>query len=173
MKIIPILDDITTMEVDAVVNAASKSLLGGGGVDGAIHAAAGPELLEECRGLNGCNPGQVKATGAYKLPAKYILHTVGPVYGHEAGNEARILKDCYFNSLIIADSLDIKTVAFPLISTGAFGYPVEEAVEIIESAIKDFAIRHQDTQIVKMYLVAFSELNLLILNQKFNFNNSD
>lgn len=130
--------DITKLEVDAIVNATDERMSGGGGVDLAIHRAAGPELSEECKKLGGCKTGEAKITKGYNLPAKYVIHTAGPVYGKENGNEARLLADCYGNCLKSAREKGIRTIAFPAISTGAYCYPKNEAAEIAVKTVQDF-----------------------------------
>lgn len=136
MEIHVIEKDITKLgnKVDAIVNAANETLLGGGGVDGAIHFAAGPKLFEECLTLHGCNPGEAKVTKAYNLGNKYIIHTVGPRY-YSSPNPEETLRNCYINSLKLADELGLESIAFPSISTGAFAYPIEEAAEVCAKAI--------------------------------------
>ena len=135
MKINFDIGDITKLDVDCIVNAANRTLLGGGGVDGAIHRAAGPELLAECRTLHGCNTGEAKITKGYRLRAKYVIHTVGPIYSGRSSDEVD-LRNCYYHSLELAKSYNIHSIAFPAISTGVYGYPMQEAAEIALTTIK-------------------------------------
>lgn len=140
-----VLGDITKQaDVEVIVNAANSTLLGGGGVDGAIHRAAGPELLKECRTLHGCYTGEAKITGAYNLPCKYVIHTVGPIYYDGNHDEAKLLANAYRNSLQVALTHGIRTIAFPSISTGAYHYPLEAAAEIAVKTVKEFNKEHTD-----------------------------
>ncbi len=154
--------DITTLEVDAIVNAANSSLLGGGGVDGAIHRAAGPELLDACRTLGGCATGDAKATPGFRLPARWVIHTVGPVWRGGTAGEAELLAACYRRSLEVADELGARSVAFPAISTGIYGYPADEAATI---AVDTIATTPTAT-VELVRLVAFDERTLRLYEQR-------
>ena len=161
-----IIDDITKQNVDAIVNAANNALLGGGGVDGAIHNAAGNELLAECRTLNGCETGQAKITKGYKLPAKYIIHTVGPIWSGGQNNENELLANCYKNCLKLAVENNIKTIAFPSISTGIYGFPIENASEIALNEILSFLKENKMIELVK--IVCFGQNAYNIYNKKYS-----
>jgi O-acetyl-ADP-ribose deacetylase (regulator of RNase III) len=155
-----VLGDITKLEVDAIVNAANQTLLGGGGVDGAIHRAAGKELLTECKGLNGCETGEAKITRGYNLPAKYVIHTVGPIFKGGKNNEQQKLASCYRRSLEVAIENGLKTIAFPNISTGVYGYPKLEAAEIAIKEVAVFLAKSPD--FIQVVFCVFDEENFKI-----------
>lgn len=155
--------DITTLQVDAIVNAANKTLLGGGGVDGAIHRAAGPELLSECKTLNGCETGNAKITKGYKLPAKYVIHTVGPIYNNGANKEEEKLASCYSRSLELAVQNNVRSIAFPNISTGVYGYPKQEAAKIAINQVKCFL--EVNSEIEKVIFCVFDENNYTLYKE--------
>jgi O-acetyl-ADP-ribose deacetylase len=154
-KIAIIQGDITKLDVDAIVNAANTTLLGGGGVDGAIHRAAGPELLAECRTLGGCKPGEAKLTRGYRLPARFVIHTPGPVWHGGQRGEPKILANCYRSSLQLATENGIKTIAFPAISCGAYGYPIPDAATIAVKTARDFL--ETEDKIDKVIFVLWGE----------------
>lgn len=159
-------DDITKLKVDAIVNAANSKLAGGGGVDGAIHKAAGMQLLEECKTLNGCETGSAKLTKGYNLPAKYVIHAVGPVWRGGQNKEAELLKSCYTTSLNVAVEHGCRSIAFPNISTGIYGFPKEEAAKIAIDTVVEFIERNDSLN--EIYFVCFDEENHSLYNKILN-----
>ena len=154
--------DITQLKVDAIVNAANSTLLGGDGVDGAIHWAAGPQLLAECKTLRGCNVGEAKITRGYNLPAKYVIHTVGPVWQDGYHNEDKLLKKCYLNSLKLVEAKGIKTIAFPNISTGVYGFPKVTAAKIAVETVEKYL---SSSKLAKVIFCVFNDENYQIYNK--------
>lgn len=159
-------DNITNLSVDAIVNAANTSLLGGGGVDGAIHKAAGPKLLEECKTLGGCSPGQAKITKGYNLQAKFVVHTVGPIWRGGCKGEPRLLASCYFSSMKLAQAYNIKRIAFPAISCGIYGYPISQAATIAVKEVANYLELH--SEIEEVILVCFDDAVFAAYQQAFD-----
>ena len=172
-RVLVVIGDITRQDVDAIVNAANSTLLGGGGVDGAIHRAGGPEILKECRQIrntiypDGLPTGEAVITTGGNLPAKYVIHTVGPIYGNESGREAELLAACYQNSLLLALQHGVTSIAFPAISTGVYGYPKQEAAKIASATIKHFLTA--DQQIQQVCLVFFQERDARVFREYHEF----
>ena len=172
-RLVAVIGDITQQQVDALVNAANSSLLGGGGVDGAIHRAGGAEILNQCREIrrtqfpDGLPTGEAVITTGGKLYAKHVIHTVGPIYGSHGGSEAALLAACYENSLTLAVNHSLSLIAFPSISTGVYGYPKAEAAEIASQTIQNFVMRSNQIQTVKLVFFQASDLETFVANQKF------
>ncbi len=165
-KLKTVLGDITKIKADAIVNAANKTLLGGGGVDGAIHRAAGPQLLKECRTLNGCETGEAKITKGYNLPAKYVIHTVGPVWRGGNLGEDKLLMNCYINSLKLADENKIKSIAFPAISSGVYGFPLEPSATIAITTVADYLSKNSGIE--QVIFVEYSQYDYDVYNKLLN-----
>jgi O-acetyl-ADP-ribose deacetylase (regulator of RNase III) len=172
-RVVVVVGDITGQDADAIVNAANSTLLGGGGVDGAIHRAGGPSILEECREIRrtqypeGLPTGEAVITTAGNLPARYVIHTVGPVYGRHGGREAELLADCYRNSLQLAVNLSLSSIAFPAISTGVFAYPTSEAAAVSSAAITEFLERDQTLKEVRLVFFQPRDANIFLKNHLF------
>lgn len=161
-----ILGDISQQDTEAIVNPANRSLLGGGGADGAIHRSAGPELFKECKLLGGCNIGESKLTNGYNLKAKFVIHTVGPEYGRNQGKDSELLKNCYINSLALASEKGIKSISFPSISTGAYRYPKEEACKITIKACNEFIKNNSSTSLQEIRFVVFDKESFDLYNNE-------
>lgn len=164
--------DITTLAVDAIVNAANSTLLGGGGVDGAIHKAAGPQLLAECKQLGHCPTGEARITKGYNLKASYVIHTVGPVWQKGQANEQELLRSCYISSLALAARHSITSIAFPSISTGAYGYPKEEAAQIAVKSVRDFLAVYHKSGIKQIIFACFDEQTYHLYNKELDLNST-
>jgi O-acetyl-ADP-ribose deacetylase len=173
-RVTVVVGDITKQDVDAIVNAANSSLLGGGGVDGAIHRAGGPEILQECHEIrrtrfpNGLPTGEAVITTGGKLPALYVIHTVGPIYGEHHGQEAELLANCYHNSLSLAVEKNLASVAFPAISTGVFGYPLAKAAEVSSKTIENFLATDRQLKEVRLVFFQARDAEVFLKNQKFS-----